>query len=448
MVIVIPAIKGKIGNTTYYEATMKVKEFVRTVTPPKEMDEWADFGIEERLQREPDIKRIETQLAPYIANNEDRFFGSVIVLIYKGTTYFDSIKDYVSNIPAAYRSSTQNLGFLTISGESFVVLDGQHRRIALEKICTHKIDGEFARDVANDDICVIFVQHQSNQKTRRIFNTVNRYAKQTSRGDNIITSEDDGYAIVSRRLLEEGAPFGQSADIVNWRSNTLTTRSTRLTTISALYETVKLILDFNGVAKLNEQARPTPEDLEKFQEHCNEIWHIMLERIDPYRLALKSPTLIPDFRKDNAKESLLFKPAAQIALVDGMLRAIKLGGISLNNAIDRINLIEDWSMSNAQWKGVIIKYSGTIDASQEARRRTATLICYLIASDHLSSDIKFDTWKTYNLAKGTNLDDMEILQIDKSELFDLPKPAKGVQYTVSDALHWYKTHVHPGDQLD
>ena len=44
----------------------------------------------------------------------------------------------------------------------------------------------------------ILIEHEVNMKTRRVFNVVNRYAKQISRGDQIITSEDDGYAIVAR----------------------------------------------------------------------------------------------------------------------------------------------------------------------------------------------------------------------------------------------------------
>ena len=434
MVFVIPAITGTIGNTVYYETTMKVKEFVHTVISPVKLKGWKDLSIEERMQRDPDYKRIRNQLVPYIANNEDRFFGSFIVLIYDGNVDFDSLEDYVCNIPSAYKSCTQNMGFLTISGETFVVLDGQHRRIALEKICNgDEAEGKFSKDVPNDDICVIFVVHDSIQKTRRIFNTVNRYAKQTSRGDNIITSEDDGYAIISRSLLQNGAPFGKPEGLVNWRSNTLPKRSTQLTTISVVYETVKLILDHYDAQDLEQQTRLPDSKLREFQAHCVKVWSTMLKHIAPYKKALKNPTRIPDFRKDGAKESLLFKPAAQIALVDGMMRAMDLGGISLDEAVKRVNSIDDWSMSNVEWSGVMIKTSGRIDASLEARKRMAKLICYLIVADRLPDRIKYDTWKTYNLANGVDVD------VD-NKLFDLPHPVKGDQYTLEEGDEWQKKH--------
>jgi DNA sulfur modification protein DndB len=77
MATLIPAIKAKLGNTEYFESTMKVRDLVQAVRPPKEMDTWANLGIEERMQRDPDIKRIKSQLVPYLVRNPDRFFGSI-----------------------------------------------------------------------------------------------------------------------------------------------------------------------------------------------------------------------------------------------------------------------------------------------------------------------------------------------------------------------------------
>ena len=437
MITVIPAIEGKIGSTAYYEATMKVQDFVNSVSSPTEMDNWEDVSIEERMQRNPDTKRIAAQLEPYIANNPDRFFGSIIVLIYEGEVTFDSITRYTSDFPIPYQPHAHKMGFLTIDeNASLLVLDGQHRLIALKNICNRKIFGAFSNDVTNDEICVIFIRHEDKEKTRRIFNTVNRYAKQTSRGDNIITSEDDGYAIISRRLLQKDAPFakpaGMESDIVNWRSNTLTNRSIQFTTISVVYETVKLILDHYNIPKFKQHIRPTDDELAASQSHCEYVWQKMLTWILPYKSALQDPTKIPDFRRDDAKQSLLFKPAAQIALVDGILRAVTIGEISLDTVVNRVNLVEDWSMSNKQWRGVIIKTSLTIDASLDGRRRMAKLICYLIAADCLSADVKFDIWQTYNLANGIDIKDIHSPKFDDQKLLALPKPVEGDQYTVKE----------------
>ena len=393
MSTVIPATKGQLGNTEFFETTMKVRDLVKSVRAPREMDGWANFGVEERMQRDADLPRIKKQLAPYIARNADRFFGSVIVLVYKGDVMFEPMADVAKGVPAAYRQNAHRIGFLTIDGGTLVVLDGQHRLLALEMVLKGDMDGPHAADVVNDEVCVIFIRHENDVKTRRIFNTVNRYAKQTSRDDNIITSEDDGYAIVARRLLRDEALLGSRTysdkreNVVEWRNNTLGARSTSLTTISVVYETVKLVLEARNVARLNVQERPDEEDIETYTEQASEVWKALLDGMDDYQTALGDLKKIPAMRKDEAETALLFKPAAQIALVDGILRAVELADLSLQDAVARANQVHNWSMGANMWRDLIIKSGGTIDAGPDARDRMALLVCYLIAADRLAEDM-------------------------------------------------------------
>ncbi len=435
MAIVIPAIRGKLGNTEYFEATMKVRDLVHAVRPPKDMDGWANFSIEERMQREPDPKRIKAQLAPYIAKNEDRFFGSIIVLVYKGEITFETLSDLMKNIPAAYRQNSQRIGFITIDGGTLIVLDGQHRLLALRMVQQGEVPGEHAAEVVDDEVCVIFITHETDVKTRRIFNTVNRYAKQTSRGDNIITSEDDGYAIVSRWLLRETEPLGKPVDIVNWKSNTLVKRSAQLTTISAIYETVKLILKSHEIEKLSEQDRPTDEELDTYLGYCSEVWDAILQGMPAYREALADPSRIPAMREDDASTALLFKPAGQIAFVDGLLRAVDLANLTMNEAIERASRIKHWQMNGDQWAGIIIKRSGTIDAGPEARRRMATLLSYLLGADRMSDEAKYAVWEAFNAARRPeDLAEWRRSSGTKGHVEGLPEPIEGVAFSVKDAL--------------
>jgi DNA sulfur modification protein DndB len=93
MALVIPGVKGHLGNTDFYQATMKVRDLVQGVRSASELDEWTTMSIEERIQRDPDLKRVKEQIAPYIAESKDRFFGAMVVLVYKGEIYFDSLRD-------------------------------------------------------------------------------------------------------------------------------------------------------------------------------------------------------------------------------------------------------------------------------------------------------------------------------------------------------------------
>lgn len=442
MATIIPAIRGKLGTTTFYETTMKVSDLVKSVKPPTELEGWAGFSIQERIQRDPDLKRIKQDLAPYIANSDDRFFGSIIVLVYKGELEWESITNFAKTIPAAYRSGTESLGFITIDGVTLVVLDGQHRLHALSDVHLGKVSGSAAGNIANDDVCVILIQHESNLKTRRIFNVVNRYAKQTGRGDNIITSEDDGYAIVSRNLVDDDELFGRRQvgsdwrDFVEWKSNTLAKRSLAFTTISAVYESIKLVLQHNGIEALKEQQRPSDEDVEKYTHLAKSFWETVMSGVDAYKKASEAMNTIPDMRGDASPTALLFKPAHQIALVDGLMRAAKEAKVPVETLARRVNDVSDWSMTNPMWTGIIMKTGGTIDAGQDARRRTSALIAYLVAADKLSDDYKLGVWKLYNESRNKGIVETWekagfVAEDGKPE--DLPVPAAGSQFTVEDA---------------
>ena len=405
----IACIKGHMGNTTYYEAKMPVRELVSSVRPAKELDKWASMGIAERIQREPQMKRIEKEIAPYYAETEDRFFNSLVILIYEAEVHYDTLKDIVKNVPHAYKQAANNMGFLTIEGGALVVLDGQHRLLALEKVFKQEITGKYSADVQNDEISVIFINHEDNKKTRRIFNKINRYAKSTSRGDNIITSEDDVSAIIARDLLDDEAPLGITVKdekgnvdvIVNWKSNTLSARSTKFTTISVLYDVSDLILKHHKKIsgnKTEKQTKPSDEEVHECYEIVAQYWTEVLNNLDAYKLAMANPSSIPEYRAPEAEYSLLFKPAAQLSLFNAILKA-EDRGLSLKEITSRLNKV-DWSMKSGMWKDIIIRSNGTIDPKAQARDNAAELIAYLISADKMNEDLISKVQEMFNTFRG------------------------------------------------
>ncbi|HEV2889180.1 MAG TPA: DNA sulfur modification protein DndB [Frankiaceae bacterium] len=390
MASVIPCIQGRMGSTTYYETTMPARELVVAARPASDLDGWATQSVEERLQRELNDKRVREEIVPYLARSADRFFGSVIVLIYKGSVTFEPLEQVSGKVPAAYRAIAKRMGFLTIDGGQLIVLDGQHRHRGLQEVIqARNIDGEFVGDVPTDDVCVIFIEHESDQKTRRIFNKVNRYAKPTTRGDNIITSEDDGYAILTRYLLEDGAPLGVrglngETALVNWKSNTLAARSTQLTTVSAVYETVKDILTIEGMEpeSFDEKRRvnrPTDAELAAAYEIVERWWKLVLEGLDPYREALADLPSIPRRRDNASPASLLFKPLGQVALFRGLLIAAR-NGMEPAAVVRRANRV-DWRITSDLWRETIVRSGARMVARKEAMDLAAHLIAYLVGAE-------------------------------------------------------------------
>ena len=414
MSVVIPAIEGKMGNTNYFQCMMKVDELVRSVRAAKEIDEWANMSIGDKMQREPNLTRIKKQIAPYFKSHKDRFFGSIIVLVYKGKVSFEKLSEFNAKVPNAYQSQGDKMGFLTIDGGTLIALDGHHRLLALKDVCENPTEGDYSVEVPNDEVSVIFLNHESAQKTRSIFNTVNKYAKPTSAGDNIITSEEDGYAIISRRLIEVGDGL-LAESVVNWKNNTLTDKSTHFTTIKIVYENVKLMLKGSKQEEydFDPTKRPDADVLDDAYDYVKKIWELMMNEVKPYNFVLEGRSdfgkKVQEARSPDSNHSLLFKPAAQEAFVKGVLAACQPQSdedepeLTVEEAFKKSNKIK-WSMSDDIWQNVIIKQSGAIDGGAEGKNRMALLVSWMLLGKKMSDEKKMKVRKAFNDAHGIDIE--------------------------------------------
>ena len=438
MSITVPCIKGQMGSVTYYETILKARELTHSVRPARETDGWASASIDERIQRDINVTRVRRTIVPYLADHPDRFFGSFIVLVQNGQIDFEPLASVLADLPpAAYRKNTENMGFLTISEGDLIALDGQHRLVAFREVITAGGNlGRYATSVGEDEVCVLFVEHESSKKTRRIFNKVNRHAKPTGRSDNIITSEDDGFAIVTRRLLDRDreAPLctrvvqGNEYEPVHWATNTLTQRNDRLTTLSAVYETVIEVVThagFTGFSEKDNPVAPDDDSLEKAYTVAADWWEDILS-MPTYQRALKSPEGIPKTRFSNEdSKSLLLRPAAQITLVKGVVRALTVSKEKLSRSVllDRAERV-DWSASaSSMWRDVLVRPDGRrMIARKEAYVFGAKLLSYVIASEYTGDDEVHALWIDWNERRGNepNLPADEVDEEQQPE--DLPTP--------------------------
>jgi len=129
-----------------------------------------------------------------------------------------------------------------------------------------------------EDIGVIVVPHfdtpEDKQLTRRLFTNINRNAAKTSKHEDIALDEDDGFAIITRRLLDEYVFIGIDGvvQVFSRRGEEaelkLATRQVPVsqsawTTIGVLYDVAKdLGFDLDGTTqRLSERA--TDEVLEQ-----------------------------------------------------------------------------------------------------------------------------------------------------------------------------------------
>lgn len=394
----IGCIRARMGNTPYYLAKMPVGQLIDNVGIAKELPEWPDMSADEKMQREFDIRRVVEEMVPYVVEDPDRFFGSLIIDIYSGyeDIVFESVAEAIPGLPAAYRMPMRDMGFLTLPGkERLIALDGQHRLLSLRigikgfmgvpagvKMTPAINKLEPHPELANEEISVILVEHTDTKKIRKIFNKINKYAKQTSRGDNIITSDDDIFAVISRRLISEGEPLApiNGIELVNWKSNTLSLRSKQLTTLSALYTIADTLLKDK---KFSAKALPREDEIESAYREVSDFWGILLKNLETFQeyICLTQNDRTISIMRDS---NLLCKPITQMALahVARMAKSKELPWLSI---VEKLNQV-DWSFDNELWYNILVIGSANkkMITGKESVRGAGMVISYLVMGDEMT----------------------------------------------------------------
>lgn len=376
----VPAIAGQMGSTRYYQTVMRASELAATVHAAMDFEEFDSFMASERMQRPMSEERVERQIVPYLTNSADRFFGSIIVLVYEPEQYdFESLDRLgVKDLWGPYANMTEHVGALTITGGKLFALDGQHRLHALRTVIAGgrtprlnlPVAGPYAGEVGGDTLSVIFLEFDSTEKARRIFNKVNRYAKPTSKATNILISEDDGLSIIARCLsslddpqkfdsnLQPPIPLRLSNDAptVATESNTLKPTSPSLMTLEVLQKSVESIRVATGHPPLDESStivRPDDEVLRAAYEECAKWWAVLVAEFEPVRNAFLRPAMIPMYREHSHKFSVAYRPVGQEAIIKGMMEAHQLTRLGPDELVRRLNKL-DWQLEAEVWAGILL----------------------------------------------------------------------------------------------
>lgn len=381
----IPALRGKFGSTEYWLTTMRVGELSTKILMPKDMPEWKDLTIEERFQREVNVKRVAQKIAPYFAGDDNRFSGSlVLAIINHDNLAFEPVGDFLGGrVPQLYQSAALDLGFLTMNGEElFVPLDGQHRAKAFTFAMRGTDDNgrplpklESNTALAEDQAAVILVRYKPDE-VRRIFNKINRYAKPTTKSDNLITDDDDAIAFITRELLGERGVI--VADLVKIGSNTLPAKAREFIPLATFYEANLAMVLGLGIKGAGKPQGMTADQRALAQDEVRKRWELLLKRVDFFAKAVSDASAPGDeTRIQIRKDTLLGKPVGQLALVRGFLvMRDRCAGVSEETLCDRLNRI-DWGADAEQWKGVLVARNGRVMSGRTVVNTAADFIAYL-----------------------------------------------------------------------
>ena len=355
----IPAIRAKAGIWVYYLATLtyaEVNEYVKRVDNELHKSD----VLSAMLQRS--ITDNYKQIATYIAQQEERFFNSLVLAVYDGDPQWREVRLDYGNDEEYY-----DIGLLELTGEEKIFpVDGQHRVEGIKKVISES--GKFNEE----RIPVIFIGHKNDddgmQRARRLFSTLNRYAKPVSKRDIIALDEDDAVAIASRELIENHRLFENERILDSKNKSIPESEKKAFTTIITFYECnfelMHLFLEskvvknsdgktMQGSSKAKEyiRFRPDQQELDDFIKLCVDFWNAISSEISCVREYLAATPTAEEFRNKDGG-ALPFRPAALIPLVKAAIYIRKKTNATFVEILNKINKLP-LKVSDEIWAGVL-----------------------------------------------------------------------------------------------
>lgn len=373
-----PCVRGTMGDWTYYTTVMAVKDLVQYVRFAEELSPNKD--LDSMLQRELTTRA--TEIAHYLSSNEQRFFGSLIIAALDGKPRFRPITFGESILEDEGR-----VGVLQFDGtEQYYALDGQHRLAAFQI--------ELARDAERykeDQVSAIVICHDSDKegrtRARRLFTTVNRYAKKTSPATHTAMSEDDGVALVTRRLIREHPLFSRRIKVMVVKNGKQTIASGNamspadkpyLMAIESFRKCNSDLLPKHLADEFGkEQQIPSFDSLEEAYNGISELWDKMIKAVDPWRELLRPEASVENYRLP-AGGHVLVRPIGITAFVGAVSTAPPTLTVKHLKAV--VSKFAD--VTNAPWSGVLWNSTGKkMNVTRPAEKLARRLWRYLLGLD-------------------------------------------------------------------
>ena len=316
--------------------------------------------LKQMLQRS--ITNNYKSIAHYIETQEEHFFNALVLAVYDGVPTWHEVRlEYDDG------SEFYNLGILELSGnEKIFPVDGQHRVEGIKKVIaeSNKYDDE--------QIPVIFIGHKTDdagmQRSRRLFSTLNRYAKPVSMRDIIALDEDDIVAIASRELIDTHLLFSKDR-LLDSRTKAIPENNDKaFTTIITFYECNIEILwmllkdievlnpegaKIKGKGKIKEfiRRRPNDEMIHQFEELCTEFWNGLIDCFsDVYTYVADEPNA--QLYRNRSGGNLLFRPVALLPFVRAAVKVAIQQQKSFGE-IFRVFPQELLAIDNVLWRNIL-----------------------------------------------------------------------------------------------
>ncbi|MBM61415.1 MAG: DNA sulfur modification protein DndB [Acidobacteria bacterium] len=355
----IPAFKAQVGDWNYYICHMSYGQVAREVNFAHELA--GNTELNQLIQR--GLSDRTKDITEYLINSQHRFLGALIVAAWGGEPLYTPVE--ITDSDSLTEGLDKGFGVLTFDGnQQYFALDGQHRLKAIKEAVLKN------QDLLTEDICVIMVSHfdteEGRQRTRRLFTNINRNAKVTSGAENIVLDEDDGIAILTRRLIqehdflkEEGRVrviLGQDSEgklKIAGKSIPKSDKSA-ITSILTLYNILRNLAFDQPKEIRNEKARPNNDLLDASYEVLSSRIDDLLESSGSIKDKLLKCDSARDVRAPKDNEGIghpFMRPIVQEALTKAISQCIQQELIDWSGAMTKIAKL-DWKLSSAPWTAI------------------------------------------------------------------------------------------------
>jgi DNA sulfur modification protein DndB len=329
-----PALRCKMGEWVYYLTFFRFADVKEWIQPTDEIH--PSPHLRDMIQRA--LTKNVDMIAEYLIHQEERFFNAIVVGVYGGAPQWFPIEVASSPVlgePELSENERSSIGVLQFEGdEELFAIDGQHRVEGIKKAILQ------SPTLENDELSVILVAHETTergrQRTRRLFTTLNKMAKPVTKADIIALDEDDAFAIVTRRMVEEFpllrsesrhetkfVHFGSQPSLNTNDSKNLTTIRTIYEICSAIYMPI-LAHSPQQMRKSiigDRRVRPPDQIIDEAYQESTDDWNYLVAYFAEYEeLFSSSPDdeIAGEYRANGGH--FMFRPVGQQAFV----RAVRI----------------------------------------------------------------------------------------------------------------------------
>jgi len=407
------------GDWIYYISYMKMSEIAKRVSRAQSF--YDSEILDEALQRELEGVRAQ-KIEHYLLSQNQRFFNSLVIGTYGGDPQWTEVKlnDSAKN-PIASGEFEGVLGFLTLTGqENLFAIDGQHR---VEGI---RVTMEHHPELGAEEVPIIIVRgiEKSDrtsdpigfQRTRRLFSTLNRYAKPVSKKAIITLDEDDAMAIITRRLIEEN-PLFRGKKLSLSHSSSLPANDMRaLTNINTLYEALNTYFITSPKSSWDEFKRfyPGEDKIDELYQSAVALWSTFCKYLDELREIRDSEPdekVAAKYRRVDGG-NILFRPIGLLLYIKIVRLLVDHEKLSLDEAVERVSKIPR-DLSKVPWADLLWNTAGKRMLTDSVNRRAAEKMLFHAVGGKLEV-LKTDTTqlcKDIAAIKGTEPNTVKLFQI-------------------------------------